>query len=286
MRCPACQSEERPEVRETRTLPDGTISRRRRCKGCGHHFTTVERAAYGELDVRKRDGRLVSFDETSLFNSINQATAKWHTSPQITSVITEVVRALRPAGVNEPIETRRIGELVLEQLKRLNEVSQIRFGLVFAGRRDRAEAGMKDARDVRRWLLEEYPRLAEERPLRNLSEVVKARTGKRERFDRDKIKTAATIAFKGRGTSEEIERVSSDVANNVMRALGDQPIVTSGQIAAEVLRSLRTRDDVAYLRYASTIKRFASPLDYESEALALETQARSAAAERGTAAGG
>jgi len=52
-------------------------------------------------------------------------------------------------------------------------------------------------------------------------------------------------------------------------ALGDQPLVTSGQIASEILESLRRRDQVAYLRFASTAKRFRSPEDYEAEATAL-----------------
>jgi transcriptional regulator NrdR family protein len=104
--------------------------------------------------------------------------------------------------------------------------------------------------------------------------VVKVRKGTRERFDRDKLKIAASIACKGRGSTEDVDRLSSDVANDVVAAIGSQPIVTTGQISAEVLRSLRDRDDIAYLRYASTVKRFATVLDYKAEALALETERR------------
>jgi transcriptional regulator NrdR family protein len=232
------------------------------------------------MSVIKSDGREVPFDAQSLFDSTNEATASWHTHDQIRQVIRAVTDSLFGTSAVEPVASSRIGELVSQQLKRLNSVSHIRFALVFVGRTDRTasgDRGMADARAFRRWLGQEYAHLAREVPPARLSWVIKVRTGGRERFDRGKLKRTALIACKGRGVPDSVERLASDAANDVIEALGEQPIVTTGQITTELLRSLRARDDIAYLRYASTVKQFSSVLDYEAEALALETQRRSAA---------
>ena len=77
------------------------------------------------------------------------------------------------------------------------------------------------------------------------------------------------MAAKGRNSKEVVEKLATAVAGDVEAALGDQPRITSGQIASEILRSLRRRDHIAYLRYASTAKRFRSPEDYENEVASL-----------------
>jgi len=59
------------------------------------------------------------------------------------------------------------------------------------------------------------------------------------------------------------------VAKAVYRALSDQPTVTSAQLASEILHVLRKKDHIAFLRYASTAKRYQSVEDYEDEAVAL-----------------
>jgi transcriptional regulator NrdR family protein len=66
-----------------------------------------------------------------------------------------------------------------------------------------------------------------------------------------------------------VHNLATEVADEVEAALGDQPIITTGQIAAEIMRSLRVQDPIAYLRYASAAKRYQSAGDYEAEALAL-----------------
>jgi len=80
-----------------------------------------------------------------------------------------------------------------------------------------------------------------------LLQVVK-RNGPREPFDRPKLEHGIVEAAAGRWTAERpVWRLAMDVAVEVERALGDQPVVTSGQIAAEVMRNLRHHEPVAHL---------------------------------------
>ncbi len=122
--------------------------------------------------------------------------------------------------------------------------------------------------DVLRWLHEDYPELEFYDPPARLRTVVK-RNGDRQSFSRKKLEQSIGYSSKGRGTRQQVYKLAQLVASDVEAALGDQAMVTSGQIASEILRSLRQRDHVAYLRFASTAKRFASPQDYEAEAVGL-----------------
>jgi transcriptional repressor NrdR len=102
---------------------------------------------------------------------------------------------------------------------------------------------------------------------------------KSEPFDRKRLERSIRLAAKGRGASdEEVAKIATDVAERVMEALGNQPIVTTGQLSAEVLRILRDLDHIAYLQAASTIKSFKSVEDYRAEAEALVASPRHPAA--------
>lgn len=279
MRCPNCGDAKKQSVKETRKNVGGEVVRRRLCGACRYYYTTVERVEQARLMVEKRDGRKVAFDRGSLYRSIAEATPGWHTDEQIQELIDAVASELhRTSKPGEAVPSAVVGELVARRLRELSVASHIRFALAYEGRRAGSGpgrlSGWRDARDVRQWLLGEYPQLEDYRPAGPLTDVVKVRKRVRKRFDRTELKRTTAIACKGRGTNAEVERLASDVANDVEAALGDQPIVTTGQISAEVLRSLRKRDDIAYLRYASVIKQFDSVFDYEAEAYALANNRR------------
>jgi transcriptional repressor NrdR len=94
--------------------------------------------------------------------------------------------------------------------------------------------------------------------------------GRREPFDRGKLERSIGRAAKGRGASPAaVHGLATEVAQDVLNELGEQPVVTAGQIASEILRSLRRRDHIGFLRYASTAKGYLSREDYEFEAVAL-----------------
>lgn len=71
-------------------------------------------------------------------------------------------------------------------------------------------------------------------------------------------------------TPAEIELQAEAVVDDVLAELGDQAVVTSGQIAAEVLSSLRRHDPIAYLRFAIPLKRFSSAADFVNEVASLQ----------------
>lgn len=269
MQCPHCGSTARHAVKETRSR-DGLIARRRRCESCGRDFQTSERVSALGLRVRKADGSLVPFDEDSIRRSVRRASVQPHRLERLAGLTDAVVSAARARANGGVIDSLEIGAAVLRNLKRLDRASHVRFALVHLGRLDRAgHQGWGTIGDVRGWLLDEYPDLQHYRAPVHLSEVVK-RNGQREPFDRKKLERSIGRAAKGRGhDAADVYKLAEDIAGDVLDDLGEQPLVTSGQIAAEILRSLRRRDHIAFLRYASTAKGYHGPEDYEAEAVAL-----------------
>lgn len=270
MHCPNCGSTRRQQVKETRRSPEGRIVRRRRCPDCGEDFHTVEQLADTGLHVRKSDGRIVRFNRNAIRRGLAEAAVRKYDPDRLNLLIDNVVAEVYPHADNGVVPSSVIGEAVLKYFRSFDEVSQIRFALVHIGRIDRAgdRRGWSSVADFRRWLGEAYPQVVGARVATRLYEVVK-RDGSYQRFDRQKLERGIGVAAKGRGTDRDVERLATEVANEVERTLSDQPLVTSGQISSEILRSLRRRDHVAYLRFASTAKHFRTPEDYEAEALAL-----------------
>lgn len=270
MNCPKCGSLERQGVKETRTSLDGRITRRRHCPDCAHDFWTVEQLADTRLQVRKSDGRIVAFSREAVRRSMVEAAVRKYDPDRINQLIDSVIDDVYPMSEAGFVESSKIADSVLRHFREIDEVSQIRFALVHMGRNDRTDGrlGWNDVRDVRRWLREEYPELQYNRPPSGVIEVVK-RNGEVEPFNFDKLAHGVAIAAKGRGSSEGVQQLAAAVAGDVESELGDQPRITSGQIASEILRSLRRRDHIAFLRFASTVKQFRSPADYENEIIAL-----------------
>ena len=270
MNCPHCGSAERQSVKETRLGADGTINRRRRCSECGLDFQTAERLSESSLRVRKSDGRVVAFSRRAILTSLIEAAVRKYDPDRLNQLVDGVIADIYPTAEGGVVPSSVVGEAVLRHFRQFDEVSHIRFALVHIGRQDRSDGqpGWKDVNDVRRWLAEQYPQIRSYRPPTRLTEVVK-RDGTYQPLDVAKLQRSIGIAAKGRGSHDDVDALAATVARDVEDALGDQPTVTSGQISAEILRSLRSRDNIAYLRFASTTKRFRGPEDYESEAAAL-----------------
>lgn len=273
MNCPKCGSSSRQAVKDTRTTSDGRIVRRRRCPDCYEDFTTTEQLSEGWLRVRKSDGRIVSFSRSAVLRSLREAAIRKYDPAMLNQLIDAVIESVYPASSQGIVDSLIVGEALLAQFRRVDIVSQIRFALVYRGRRDRGDGrkGWSTARDFREWLRVEYPEVIHRPRPTGLSEVCK-RDGTHEAFDREKLQSGIVIAARGRGPSGQVDHLAEIVVRDVERELGNQPIVTSGQITAEILRSLRKRDHLAYLRFASTAKRYRDPIDYEAEAASLQIQ--------------
>jgi transcriptional repressor NrdR len=138
MKCPFCLKGS-SKVIDTREVGDG-IRRRRECLNCRQRFTTYERLVSVNLLVVKCDGRREEFDREKLSAGIYKACAKRPVSVEaIDQLIHEVEAELYRLGKAE-VPSQVIGELVVERLRRLDDVGYVRFASVY-----------RDFRDVDTW---------------------------------------------------------------------------------------------------------------------------------------
>lgn len=147
MQCPFCSSIN-SRVIDTRSA-EGGIRRRRECEECGRRFTTYERIAPLRLMVIKQDGRREPFDRDKIVRGIQIACAK---RPIDTGSIEELVSGIESElyhrGSRE-VTSREIGEMVMHNLRRLDEVAYIRFATIY-----RRFADVEDLADEIETLLE------------------------------------------------------------------------------------------------------------------------------------
>jgi transcriptional repressor NrdR len=131
MRCPFCSHTD-TQVIETRISEDAdSIRRRRQCASCEKRFTTYERPEISFPAVVKKDGRRIDYETIKLRASLNLALRKRPVSTeQIDSAIERIEEKLL-ANPNREVQSSRIGELVMRELKRLDKVAYIRFASVY-----------------------------------------------------------------------------------------------------------------------------------------------------------
>jgi transcriptional repressor NrdR len=129
MRCPFC-GEPDSRVIDTRDA-EGGIRRRRECVPCGRRYTTYERVAPLRLMVIKRDGRREPFDRDKIVGGIQIACAKRPVpSEAIEEAVSGIESELYHRGSRE-VTSREIGEMVMQNLRRLDEVAYIRFATIY-----------------------------------------------------------------------------------------------------------------------------------------------------------
>jgi len=138
MRCPFCGHIE-SQVKDSRPSDDGAAIRRRRlCPECGGRFTTFERVQLREITILKRSGRRTPFDRDKLARSVAIATRKRPIEPErIERMLSQIVRQLESLGETE-LASSVVGEMVMKQLKALDDVAYVRYASVY---RDFREAG-------------------------------------------------------------------------------------------------------------------------------------------------
>lgn len=131
MRCPFCKSAE-TKVTDSRATDDGkAIRRRRECQHCGRRFTTYEMVEEVPLVVIKRSGQRELFDRNKILNGLLRACNKRRVSRQeLDDMVVNVERKIRNTLVQE-VSSEKIGELVLDELRSVDEVAYIRFASVY-----------------------------------------------------------------------------------------------------------------------------------------------------------
>jgi transcriptional repressor NrdR len=131
MKCPYCQ-EDNDKVIDSRGSQDGiAVRRRRECAACHRRYTTYERPEETTIKVIKRDGSRVSFDRDKIKRGLERACWK---RPVDTRKIEATVAAIENdvySHYESEVESRELGELVMEHLRELDEVAFVRFASVY-----------------------------------------------------------------------------------------------------------------------------------------------------------
>lgn len=131
MKCPFCRSDN-DRVLDTRTSEDGfAIRRRRECNACRRRYTTYERLEEINVKVIKKDGSRAPFIREKLKRGLERACWKRPvTDEQIEDTVTAIENDIYSSYESE-VESRRMGELVMERLRELDEVAFVRFASVY-----------------------------------------------------------------------------------------------------------------------------------------------------------
>jgi len=131
MRCPFC-ARLRDRVVDSRSANNHrSVRRRRECLKCKRRFTTYESLEEIPIMAVKRDGRRESFDRNKIISGILKACDKRSVSlKQVEAIVDKIERRLHTQGERE-VSVNKIGELVMEQLYKVDDVAYIRFASVY-----------------------------------------------------------------------------------------------------------------------------------------------------------
>lgn len=131
MRCMYCGCED-SKVIDSRSTDDGkSIRRRRECNECGRRFTTFETIEIVPFLIVKRDGTRQSYERSKLKNGILRACEKRPISmQQIDGIVNDIEKSLYNS-LDEEVTSLKIGDMVMDRLKEIDEVAYIRFAAVY-----------------------------------------------------------------------------------------------------------------------------------------------------------
>ena len=131
MKCPFCE-QAKDRVVDSREGRDGAVIRRRReCLSCGRRFTSYERIEEIPYMVVKKDGEREIFSSDKLRMGLLKAVHKRPVTPKQIEHIVDEVETMLQENSDREIQTRAIGELVMERLKELDTVAYVRFASVY-----------------------------------------------------------------------------------------------------------------------------------------------------------
>lgn len=131
MKCPFCGNSD-TKVSDSRAMDDNTAIRRRRlCEACGERFTTYERYDTIPMTVIKRNGTREAFDRSKIMRGLMSACNLRSVTVEQMERITKDIENSFLNSMKREIESREIGELVMDKLKEADEVSYVRFASVY-----------------------------------------------------------------------------------------------------------------------------------------------------------
>ncbi len=131
MKCVRCKAE--TQVLETRTQGSFVVRRRRECLRCRYRFTTYERIAPLKITVRKRNGQREKFSQQKLEKGLRKALTKRPVSEEEFQDLIEKIKEEIRQKNKKVVSSREIGQIVIENLRCLDEVAYLRFASVYRG---------------------------------------------------------------------------------------------------------------------------------------------------------
>lgn len=150
VKCPFCHEEHNRVVESASGEGGFAVRRRRECLSCRRQFTTLERSEERTLKVVKKDGARVPFERQKIKRGLEKACWKRPISDeQLESIVTAIEEEVR-AKFDAEVESAVLGELVMNQLRKLDQVAFVRFASVY-----------REFQDVRDFVEELEPMLAE-----------------------------------------------------------------------------------------------------------------------------
>jgi transcriptional repressor NrdR len=136
MHCPFCSAEDTKVIDSRLVAGGGQVRRRRECLSCKERFTTYESAELVMPKIVKHDGTRQPFDEEKLVAGFSKALEKRPVSTEeIEQSINRIKHRLRATGERE-LKSRILGEEVMTELRKLDEVAYVRFASVYRSFQD------------------------------------------------------------------------------------------------------------------------------------------------------
>jgi transcriptional repressor NrdR len=131
MKCPFCNYEETKVIDSRAVEENNSIRRRRQCEKCEKRFTTYEKVDIIPLAIIKRDGTRETFDRDKLYNGILRSCNKRPISIKTIDKLVDDIENKILNSMEKEIASAKIGEMVMEKLKEVDEVAYVRFASVY-----------------------------------------------------------------------------------------------------------------------------------------------------------
>jgi len=147
MRCPFCGSK-KDKVVDSRSSGDGkSVRRRRECLRCDRRFTTYEYIEDTSLLVIKKDGRRQAYDRKKVLNGIIKACEKRAISMEKMEQVTALIERELHKNFDREVKSRDIGELIMRNLAKIDDVAYVRFASVYRQFKD-VNQFMEELQDI------------------------------------------------------------------------------------------------------------------------------------------
>ncbi|MGN0718656.1 MAG: transcriptional regulator NrdR [Anaerovoracaceae bacterium] len=131
MKCPFCDNPDTRVIDSRPTEEGHAIRRRRGCDKCNKRFTTYEKVEETILMVVKKDGKREAFDRSKLLRGIARACEKRPVTMAAMEAMVDEIERILGSTMEKEVASERIGELVMDQLKKVDEVAYVRFASVY-----------------------------------------------------------------------------------------------------------------------------------------------------------